>query len=92
MGYRFASYHSPSYSHKYYASSSSGQKYIGISATTGNSIYYQWENFANYHQTFDNIHDVTAMAGMSFSKSTSTNTTRSFIGKDEVGDAVQKDE
>ena len=92
LGYRFASYHSPSYSHKYYASSSSGQKYIGISATTGNSIYYQWENFANYHQTFDNIHDVTAMAGMSFSKSTSNNTTGSFSGNDEVGDAVQKDD
>ncbi len=92
FGYRLSSYHNPSYNHKYYASSTNNQKYIGISATTGNSIYYQWENFANYHQTFANIHDVTAMVGMSFSKSTSNYTTGSFSGNDEIGDAVQKDD
>lgn len=92
FGYRLSSYHTPNYAHKFYASSSSGQTYIGISATTGNSIYYQWENFANFHKTFAKKHDVTAMIGMSFSKSTTNYTTGSFSGNDEVGDAVQVDD
>lgn len=92
LGYRLSSYHAPSYSHKFYGSSSTGNKYIGISATTGNSIYYQWENFANFNKTFANVHDVTAMIGMSFSKSTVNSTTGSFSGNDEVGDAVSKDD
>lgn len=92
FGYRLSSYHTPSYSHKFYGSSSSGNKYIGISATTGNSIYYQWENFANFHKTFAEDHDVTAMIGMSFSKSTTSSTTGSFSGNDAVGDAVAKDD
>lgn len=92
FGYRLSSYHTPSYSHSYYGSSSSANKYIGISATTGNTIYYQWENFANFHKTFAKYHDVTAMIGMSFSKSTTNYTQGSLTGNDEVGDAVQKDD
>lgn len=92
FGYRLSSYHTPGYNHKFYGSSSTGNKYIGISATTGNGIYYQWENFANFHKTFAEDHNVTAMIGMSFSKATSSSTTGSFSGNDEVGDAVQKDD
>lgn len=92
FGYRLSSYHAPSYSHKFYGSSSTGNKYIGISATTGNSIYYQWENFLNFNKTIAQDHDVTAMVGMSFSKNTVSSTTGSFTGNDEVGDAVPKDD
>ncbi len=92
LGYSFAGYHSPSYSHKFYASGSSANKYIGISATTGNSFYYQWENFINYNQTFAGKHNVTAMIGMSFSDSNSYSTNGSYSGNDEVGDAVAKDD
>lgn len=92
FGYRLSSYHLPSYSHKFYGSSSTANKYIGISATTGNSIYYQWENFANFHKTIARHHDVTAMVGMSFSKSTTSSTSGGFSGNDEVGDAVLKDD
>lgn len=92
FGYRLNSYHTPTYSHKYYGSSSSGTKYIGISATTYNSIYYQWENFANFHKTFAKNHDVTAMVGMSFAKTVANSTTGSLSGNDDVGDAVQKDD
>lgn len=92
LGYRLSSYHAPTYSHKFYGSSSTGNKYIGINATTGNSIYYQWENFANFNKTFADVHDVTAMVGMSFSKSTTNTTTGGFSGNDEVGDAVAKDD
>lgn len=92
FGYRLSTYHSPNYSHKFYGSSSTSNKYIGISATTGNSIYYQWENFANFHKTFATDHDVTAMIGMSFSKSTVNSTSGSFSGNDEVGDAVAIDD
>lgn len=92
LGYRFYGYHTPSYSHKYYGSNSAANKYIGISATTANGQYYQWENFANYHQTFAEKHDVTAMVGMSYSESRTYSTSGSFTGNDEVGDAVSKDD
>lgn len=92
FGYRLSSYHTPSYSHKFYGSSSTGNKYIGISATTGNSIYYQWENFANFNKTFADVHDVSAMIGMSFSKNTTNLTSGGFSGNDDVGDAVAKDD
>ena len=92
LGYRFYGTHSPSYSHKYYGSSSATNKYVGISATTTTGQYFQWENFANYHQRFADRHDVTAMVGISFSKSRSAYTSGSLSGNDEVGDAVSVDD
>ena len=38
-----------------------------IEARSNNGLYYQWENFANYMNTFGK-HTVGAMAGMSFTK------------------------
>ncbi len=92
FGYRLSSSHSPSYSHKFYATTTVSNNYIGISATTGNSIYYQWENFLNFNKTFADKHDVSAMIGMSFSKETVNSTNGGFAGNDTVGDAVQKDD
>lgn len=92
FGYRLSSYHQPSYNHVYYGSTTVSNNYVGISATTGNSIYYQWENFANFNKTFAGKHDVSAMIGMSFSKSTANSTSGEFAGNSTVGDAVQKDD
>ena len=92
FGYRLSGYHTPGYTHKYYGSSSSSNSYISIYATTGNSIYYQWENFANFNKTFNGVHNVSAMIGMSYSKSKTDYTYGGASGNDDVGDAVQVDD
>jgi TonB-linked SusC/RagA family outer membrane protein len=91
FGYRLSGSHSPSYSHDYWASVAASNPTVDISAATSNSIYYQWENFANYHQLFAGAHDVSAMVGMSFSKSSSYYTNGGFNGNDEVGNAILVD-
>jgi TonB-linked SusC/RagA family outer membrane protein len=40
---------------------------VTISANAGTNTYWQWENFANYNQTFARKHNVNAMVGMSYS-------------------------
>lgn len=42
---------------------------MSISGTSSTSIYWQWENFANYIKTFDK-HTINAMLGMSYQEST----------------------
>jgi len=41
--------------------------YVTLSAYSNDRRYYQWENFANYIQSFGN-HNLSAMAGMSYSE------------------------
>ena len=43
------------------------QDYVSINASAGTNTYWQWENFANYNQTFARKHNVSAMVGMSYS-------------------------
>lgn len=92
FGFNLSGSYSPSYSRRFYASGSSSNPYIGISATTSTGIYYQWENFVNYNRTFDGVHDLNAMAGMSFSDSNSYYTNGSYSGNEDVGDAVAVDD
>ncbi len=40
---------------------------VTISASAGTNTYWQWENFANWNKTFGRKHNVSAMAGMSYS-------------------------
>lgn len=42
---------------------------MSLNATSSTSIYYQWENFANYMKSFG-MHTVTGMVGMSYQEST----------------------
>lgn len=41
--------------------------YVSIDASAGTNSYYQWENFANYNTTIARKHNISAMAGMSYS-------------------------
>jgi len=68
LGYRLSSYYSPNYNHKFYGAATQSNTRISISSTTGMTTYYQWENFANYMKTINEVHEISAMAGMSFSK------------------------
>lgn len=48
LGYRGSFYGSYNFSYIYYANDVNKNDDIGVGRTNSNSIYYQWENFANY--------------------------------------------
>jgi TonB-linked SusC/RagA family outer membrane protein len=82
FGYRLAGTNNSTYSKPFYGNASQSRDYATVNATTSNSIYYQWENFANWLRTF-NKHEVGAMVGMSFSKSQSNFTQGGLTANDE---------
>ena len=73
LGYRIAQGNSHNYSEPYFLSSMAKSDTYSISASTNASLYYQWENFANFNKQFGK-HNVGAMAGMSFTKNHWDNT------------------
>ena len=94
IGYRLSSYDSYGYNNDYYLSSFSHSDYMSVSASSGNSIYYQWENFANYMKMFGS-HMVTAMAGMSYSQTRSFGTNAGISGShngDEIDFGLTQDD
>jgi hypothetical protein len=56
----------------YYGNAKQHAEYVDLSSTSSTSIYYQWENFANYMRQFSG-HTVTGMVGVSFQKSSNDN-------------------
>ena len=73
LGYRIAQGNSHNYSEPYFLSSMAKSDTYSISASTNASLYYQWENFANFNKQFGK-HNVGAMVGMSFTKNHWDNT------------------
>lgn len=74
FGYRLSSSHNSHYEVPYFASVQANSPNLNINAQNGTGTYYQWENFVNYNQTFKEVHNVTAMAGLSFQKNIYTYT------------------
>ena len=68
FGYRLNGARSSSTSLPFYGNAVQRRDYVSQNNTSSTTIYYQWENFANYMQTFGN-HTVTAMVGVSFQDS-----------------------
>ena len=66
FGYRLGSNSARTVSFPYYGYGSSSNNFYNYEARTSQSIYYQWENFANYSKTWNQAHTLTAMAGFSF--------------------------
>lgn len=73
LGYRIAQGNGHNYSEPYFLSSMAKSETYSISANTNASLYYQWENFANFNKQFG-LHNVGVMAGMSFTKNHWDNT------------------
>ena len=69
FGYRLGGTRNASTSLPFYGNSTQNRDYVSQSNTSSTSIYYQWENFANYMQTFADKHTVSAMVGISFQDS-----------------------
>ncbi|WP_028911206.1 TonB-dependent receptor [Prevotella sp. MA2016] len=89
FGYRLAGTRSSNASLPFYGNGVQSRDYLDFSAGSSTSIYYQWENFANYMKQFGG-HTVTAMVGMSFQKSSNDNVNGSLTANGE--DALKKND
>ena len=63
LGYRVSQSNSHSFNTPYYATAQAKSDDYNISASANTSLYYQFENFANYNLTIDR-HNFTAMASV----------------------------
>ena len=68
LSYQLSNTESYGVSRDYYGSEKSSQNFVSLSASDGNTVYYQWENFANWNQTFNKVHNVGLMLGSSYSE------------------------
>ena len=82
LGYRIKQSYDSNYQEPYYANAKSYSTVYEISATSSQSYYYQWENFANYNVTLGGKHDIGAMAGMSYTYNDSRSVGASLTGED----------
>ena len=89
FGYRLGGTRNSGASLPFYGNAVQSRDYVDFSSSSSTSIYYQWENFANYMKTFGG-HTVTAMVGMSFQKSSSDNVSGSLTANGE--DALKKND
>ncbi len=69
LGYRLSYDNSNNWKYPYYINGQTKEDNYQIDGRINNSIWYQWENFINYNQTFAEKHNVTAMVGMSYRQS-----------------------
>ena len=70
FGYRLSGARSSGVNLPYYGNSTQSNLYTSVNGQSSTTIYYQWENFANYMKTFADAHTVSAMLGMSFQEQT----------------------
>lgn len=69
FGYSAGFSNTHTYNYELYVNSVANQN-MSINGRSQNSLFYQWENFANYNLTIKK-HSLAAMAGMSFQKNMS---------------------
>lgn len=84
LGYRFTASDSYGYGNDYYIAPNKYSNYMSVSASNSDSIYYQWENFANYMRQFGK-HNVNVMIGMSYSQNRSFSTNAGVSGSEDGG-------
>lgn len=89
FGYRLSGTRQSNTDLPFYGNATQSRDFVSHNATSSTSIYYQWENFANYMKTFG-MHTVSGMVGMSFQESTYDNVYGSLSANGE--DAVKKND
>lgn len=87
LGYRLSASRSSSVDLPFYGNATQSRDFLGLTASNSSTIYYQWENFANYFKTFGE-NTINAMVGMSFQESTYDYTQGSLSPNAE--DAIKK--
>lgn len=71
FGYRLSGTRQSAVSLPFYGNSVQNNPFVNsLSGQSSTTIYYQWENFANYMKTFADAHTVSAMVGMSYQEQT----------------------
>ena len=68
FGYRLSGTRQSNTDLPFYGNATQSRDFVSQSNTSSTSIYYQWENFANYMKQIGS-HTLTAMVGMSFQES-----------------------
>ena len=89
LGYRLSATRSGTTSLPFYGNATQANDYVGINSTNSSTIYYQWENFANYFNHFG-ANTINAMIGMSYQESTYDYTNGSLSANGE--DAIKKND
>lgn len=89
FGYRLSGTRQSNTDLPFYGNATQSRDFVSHNATSSTSIYYQWENFANYMKTFG-MHTISGMVGMSFQESTYDNVYGSLSANGE--DAVKKND
>ncbi|WP_418696852.1 SusC/RagA family TonB-linked outer membrane protein [Bacteroides sp.] len=69
LGYRLSGARSSTTSLPFYGNAVQSRDYVSQSGQSSTTIYYQWENFANYMKRIGQ-HTITGMVGMSYQEST----------------------
>lgn len=87
LGYRYTYNNTYGYTLPNLTCSDLYQDYVSVNASSANTTYWQWENFANYTKTFADRHHVNAMVGMSYSSNTAFGVTGGINGS-RSGDKV----
>ena len=82
LGYRIKQSYESNFEEPYYANAKNYSAVYKISASSSQSYYYQWENFANYNVTLAQKHAIGAMAGMSFTYNDSRSVGGALEGED----------
>lgn len=71
FGYRLSGTRQSAVNLPFYGNAVQNNPFVSsLSGTSSTTIYYQWENFANYMKTFNDVHNVSAMLGMSYQEQT----------------------
>lgn len=90
LGYRLSASDNYGYGHDYYVNQNAYQNYVSLNGSSSNSVYYQWENFANYMHMFG-ANMINAMVGVSYSQNRSYYLSGSYVGSDTDLGVVQDD-
>ena len=81
LGYRLSFNNSSDWQYPYYLNGQTKGDNYTINGRSSNNIWYQWENFLNYNQSFGK-HNVGAMVGMSFQEANSKFVSANASGPD----------
>ena len=82
LGYRVSQGYSNNYEEPFYLNTKINSSKYTISERSSQFYYYQWENFANYSETFGEKHTIGVMAGMSYTCSDSRSVGATLEGTD----------
>jgi TonB-linked SusC/RagA family outer membrane protein len=89
LGYSLSGTGSSTTSLPFYGNATQSRDYVSQSNSSSTTVYYQWENFANYLKSFGK-HTVSAMLGMSFQETTTESVNGSLSANGE--DALKKND